>query len=72
MVAPKAALSRGLLGLFPCKIFKFRVLEMPFTAFSAGPFQRINTQENAEVSCLFLPISSVVGKGKVFTGKNSM
>ena len=45
---------------------------MPFTAFSAGPFQRINTQENAEVSCLFLPISSVVGKGKVFTGKNSM
>ena len=36
-------------------IFKFRVWEMPFPAFSAGHFRQINTQENAEVSCLFYP-----------------
>ena len=45
---------------------------MPFPAFFARHFQQINTQEDAEVSCLFLPISSVVGKVQCLREKNSM
>ena len=40
-------------GMLPQKIFKFRVLEMPFPAFSTGHFPQINMQEYAKVSCLF-------------------
>lgn len=42
-------------GMLPEKILKFRVSGMPFSAFSAGHFQQVITQENAEVSCLFYP-----------------
>ena len=48
-------------GMLPQKIFKFRVLEMPFLAFSTGHFPQINMQDYAKVSCLLYsesPISS--------------
>jgi len=37
-VVPKAA-NLGAGGMLPQKIFKFRVSEVPFPAFSAGHFQ---------------------------------
>ena len=45
----------GFGGMLPQKMFKFRVSEMPFPAFSTWYFQLINTQENPLVSCLFYP-----------------
>ena len=37
------------------KSFKFKVLDKPFPAFSAGNFQLINTQGNEVFCCLFYP-----------------
>ena len=42
----------------PGKFSNFRGSEMPFPAFSAGPFQQINTEKKTMFSCLFY-ISSV-------------
>ena len=51
-MAPKATEPTGAGSMPPQKILKFRVSEMPFPAFSAAHFQKINTQESALVSCI--------------------
>lgn len=41
--------------MLPQKIFKFRVLEMPFHAFLEEHFRQRNTKENVVVSLFFYP-----------------
>ena len=52
----------GFGGMLPQKMFKFRVSEMPFPAFSTRYFQLINTQEKSSSQLFVLPIPSVVCK----------
>ena len=53
------------------KCFKFKVLEIPFPAFSAGNFQLINTQGNEVLCCLFYP-SLVLSVRYNVNGKKTM
>ena len=60
---PEASQTWGSLrACSPRNFVKFRFSEMRSPAFSAGHFQSIKTKENAVISCLFHPISSVIIK----------